>query len=121
MTHDRIHAKRPHDAERFRTGRIVEMAERDGHCVVTVEPDGGESGGERDESDGESDESRAERDGTNADDRSSDEEDGATAADTDRVELVVTFAVRDLFVSRLEIGPEESPVGEQVWFREYGG
>ncbi|MFC7074060.1 hypothetical protein ACFQJ7_02095 [Halovenus rubra] len=37
------------------------------------------------------------------------------------VELVVTLAVRELFVSRLEIGDEGSPVGEQVWFRKYGG
>jgi len=36
-------------------------------------------------------------------------------------ELVVTVAVRDLFVSRLDIGDDESPVGERVWFRERGG
>jgi len=37
------------------------------------------------------------------------------------VELVVTFAIRDLFVSRLDIGPDESPIGERVWFRKHGG
>ena len=84
MTHDRIHAKRPHDAERFRVGSVVTVEERDGHCVVTVEPD--------DASDGD-----------------------------DRIELVVTMAVRDLFVSRLDVDSDESPVGQRVWFREYGG
>jgi hypothetical protein len=42
-------------------------------------------------------------------------------ADTETVELVVTFAVRDLFVSRLSIDAEESPVGERIWYREHGG
>lgn len=37
------------------------------------------------------------------------------------VELVVTFAVRDLFVSRLDIDEGESPVGERVWYRKRGG
>ncbi|WP_311172547.1 hypothetical protein [Halobellus ordinarius] len=36
------------------------------------------------------------------------------------VELVVTLAVRDLFVSRLDIDEGESPVGERVWFRKHG-
>ncbi|MEF8813015.1 MAG: hypothetical protein V5A55_04265 [Halovenus sp.] len=39
---------------------------------------------------------------------------------TDRVELVVTFAVRDLFVSRLDIDEDESPVGQQIWYRKRG-
>lgn len=38
-----------------------------------------------------------------------------------RVELVVTFAVRDLFLSRLDIDDDESPVGERVWYRKRGG
>lgn len=37
------------------------------------------------------------------------------------LELVVTFAVRDLFVSRLDIDEDESPVGETVWYRKRGG
>jgi hypothetical protein len=37
------------------------------------------------------------------------------------VELVVTFAVRDLFVGRLDLDPGESPVGERVWYRKRGG
>ncbi len=37
------------------------------------------------------------------------------------VELVVTVAIRDLFVSRLDIEEGESPVGEQVWYRKHGG
>ncbi len=37
------------------------------------------------------------------------------------VELTVTFAVRDLFVGRLDIGDEGSPVGERVWYRKRGG
>ncbi|MEF8806856.1 DUF7861 family protein [Natronomonas sp.] len=41
-------------------------------------------------------------------------------ADTgERVELTVTFAIRDLFVSRLDTD-DESPVGERVWFRQRG-
>ena len=38
--------------------------------------------------------------------------------DGDPVELVVTLAVRDLFVSRLDA---DSPVGERVWYRKKGG
>ena len=36
------------------------------------------------------------------------------------VELVVTFAVRDLFLSRLDTDGD-SPVGERVWYRKRGG
>ncbi len=43
------------------------------------------------------------------------------ATDTETVELVVTFAIRDLFLSRLDIDDGESPVGERVWFRTHGG
>ena len=39
----------------------------------------------------------------------------------DPVDLVVTLAVRDLFVSRLPIDETESPVGERVWYRKHGG
>ncbi len=42
-------------------------------------------------------------------------------ADGETVELVVTLAIRDLFVSRLDIAGDESPVGERVWFRTHGG
>jgi len=42
-------------------------------------------------------------------------EDGGT------VELVVTVAVRDLFVGRLDLDEGASPVGERVWFRKRGG
>mgnify|MGYP005847572683 CR=1 FL=1 len=41
--------------------------------------------------------------------------------DGERVELVVTFAVRDLFISRLDIEDGASPVGERVWYRVRGG
>lgn len=41
--------------------------------------------------------------------------------DGETVELVVTFAVRDLFRSRLDIDEGESPVGERVWYRKHGG
>ena len=43
--------------------------------------------------------------------------------DTDEgsVELTVTLAVRDLFLGRLDIEADESPVGEQVWYRKRGG
>jgi hypothetical protein len=39
----------------------------------------------------------------------------------DSIELVVTFAVRDLFLDRLDLADDESPVGESVWYREHGG
>ncbi|WP_049937997.1 DUF7861 family protein [Haloplanus natans] len=81
MNHDRIHARQPtHDRDRWSTGRIESITERDGHCVVTVE-----------------------------------------AADGASVELVVTFAIRDLFLSRLDIADGASPVGERVWYRQRGG
>ncbi len=39
--------------------------------------------------------------------------------DGDPVELVVTLAVRDLFLGRLD--PDDgSPVGERVWYRKRG-
>ncbi|MCL9814179.1 hypothetical protein [Natranaeroarchaeum aerophilus] len=41
--------------------------------------------------------------------------------DSQTVELIVTFAIRDLFVSRLAIDEGESPVGERVWYRKRGG
>ncbi|MFC7138141.1 hypothetical protein ACFQRB_20020 [Halobaculum litoreum] len=41
------------------------------------------------------------------------------ADDGDAVELTVTLAVRDLFVSRLD--PDEPTVGQRVWYRERGG
>jgi hypothetical protein len=37
------------------------------------------------------------------------------------VELIVTVAIRDLFLSRLDTDEGESPVGEQVWYRKRGG
>ena len=45
----------------------------------------------------------------------------STGADADgrRVDLVVTFAVRDLFLDRLDT--DGSPVGERVWYRRRGG
>ena len=81
VPHDRIHAREPtHDRERWRTGTIERLFERDGHAVVVVSDD------ERDES----------------------------------VELVVTLAVRDLFVRRLDLPPEGTPVGSRVWYRKRG-
>jgi hypothetical protein len=44
---------------------------------------------------------------------------GTSAGDS--VDLTVTFAIRDLFVSRLDIDDAESPVGERVWYRKRGG
>ena len=82
MTHDRLHARKPtHDIDRWSSGVVESIGERDGHCVVTVRPEGG----------------------------------GET------VELVVTFAVRELFISRLDIDEDASPVGERVWYRVRGG
>jgi hypothetical protein len=80
MNHDRIHAREPaHHRDRWSTGTIASVAERDGHCVVTVTS-----------------------------------EDGGTT------DLVVTLAVRDLFLGRLDIDESESPVGERVWYRKHG-
>ena len=42
-------------------------------------------------------------------------EDGGTET------LVVTLAIRDLFVGRLDIEAGDSPVGERVWYRAHGG
>jgi hypothetical protein len=37
VNHDRIHAQKPdHDIERWSIGTIDKIAQRDGHCVVTV-------------------------------------------------------------------------------------
>ena len=78
MNHDRIHAQEPsHHVDRWSVGTVEAIEERDGHCVVTVDP-----------------------------------------PDGDPVELVVTIAVRDLFVSRLDA---DSPVGERVWYRKKSG
>ena len=43
------------------------------------------------------------------------------SVDGETVELVVTFAIRDLFLSRLDTDDGESPVGERVWYRQHGG
>ena len=42
MVHDRIHAREPtHHVDRWSAGTSTDLAERDGHCVVTVtDPDG---------------------------------------------------------------------------------
>lgn len=79
VPHDRIHAKKPtHDLDRWRTGVIERVFERDGHCIVVLNDDG------------------------------------------DTIELRVTFAIRDLFVSRLDLTAGESPVGATVWYRKRG-
>ena len=46
-----------------------------------------------------------------------------TVTDTDgkAVELTVTLAIRDVFLSRLDTDEEESPVGERVWYRPHDG
>jgi hypothetical protein len=42
------------------------------------------------------------------------------AETSEQIELTVTVAVRDLFVSRLDVQPDESPVDEPVWYRKKG-
>ena len=80
MKHDRVHAREPsHHRDRWTTGVVRGLDERDGHVLVAVETPDGET-----------------------------------------VELVVTRAVRDLFVRRLDLAADESPVGETVWYRERG-
>jgi hypothetical protein len=44
-----------------------------------------------------------------------------TPEEGEAIDLVVTLAVRDLFVRRLDIDDGESPVGERVWYRKHGG
>lgn len=81
MDQDRIHARQPaHDPDRWSTGTVESITDRDGHCVVTVETEGGAA-----------------------------------------IELVVTVAIRDLVLSRLDIEEGESAVGERVWYRKRGG
>jgi len=40
--------------------------------------------------------------------------------DNEPVELVITLAIRDLFLSRLDINDGESSEGELVWYRKHG-
>ena len=81
MNHDRLHARKPtHNIERWSTGTIDSVDQRDGHCIVTVLDE-----------------------------------------HNDPRELVITVAIRDLYFSRLDIGEDESPVGERVWYRKHGG
>lgn len=81
VAHDRLHARKPtHDIDRWSTGTVESIERRDGHCIVSVGTDDG-----------------------------------------DTVELVVTLAVRDLFLRRLAISENASPVGERVWYRKHGG
>ncbi|PSQ45445.1 hypothetical protein BRD17_01360 [Halobacteriales archaeon SW_7_68_16] len=47
-------------------------------------------------------------------------DDTASAADPETVDLTVTTAIRDLFVSRLDLPAGVSAVGERVWFRRHG-
>jgi hypothetical protein len=94
VNHDRVHAREPsHHVDRWSVGIVESVGERDGHCVVTVRPAASGDGDER----------------------------AAGEPDAELVELTVTLAVRDLFVSRLAIADDESPVGERVWYRKRGG
>lgn len=44
MNHDRIHARKPtHDIDRWSVGTIEAIEQRDGHCVVTVQPPAGDT------------------------------------------------------------------------------
>jgi hypothetical protein len=41
VVHDRIHAREPsHHVERWTVGTVTDIAERDGHCIVTVDANG---------------------------------------------------------------------------------
>jgi hypothetical protein len=101
VKHDRVHAREPsHHVDRWSVGVIEGMAERDGHAVVTVRPVAGNGGSSAEEGDGGS---------------------SAEEGDGERVELLITLAVRDLFVGRLDIDAGESAVGERVWYRKRGG
>ena len=94
MNHDRVHARAPsHHVDRWSVGVIESMDERDGHAVVTVRPVAADASNEKESGEG----------------------------DESPVELVITLAVRDLFVGRLSLDEGESPVGERVWYRKRGG
>ncbi len=110
VVHDRIHAKHPsHDRQAYDRGRILELDERDGHAVVTVRPE------PADDSD----------DGQPANDSDDGQPEGEpverAGASDETIELTITQAVRDLFVSRLELDADESPTGCRVWYRRHGG
>jgi len=94
VNHDRVHAREPsHHVDRWSVGVIESMGERDGHAVVTVRPVTADAGDEK----------------------------GSGKGDESPVDLVITLAVRDLFVGRLPVDEGESPVGERVWYRKRGG
>lgn len=42
-----------------------------------------------------------------------------TAGET--IELVVTTAIRELVLRRLDLADDESPIGSRVWYRQHGG
>lgn len=44
-----------------------------------------------------------------------------TTADGESIELVVTVAIRDLVLRRLDLEADESPIGARVWYRTHGG
>lgn len=44
-----------------------------------------------------------------------------TRPDGDSVQLVVTLAIQELFLGRLDLPDGAAPVGEQVWYRKHGG
>ena len=117
MNHDRVHARKPsHHVDRWSVGVIESIDERDGHCVVTVRPVSSEEG----ESEGRSAESErrsAESEGS----RSENGPESGPESDGETVGLVVTHAVRDLFVGRLPGDEGESPVGKRAWYRKRGG
>ncbi|ELZ18141.1 hypothetical protein C476_14269 [Natrinema limicola JCM 13563] len=37
------------------------------------------------------------------------------------IELVVTTAIRELVLRRLDLADDESPIGSRVWYRQHGG
>ncbi|WP_440764372.1 DUF7861 family protein [Natronorubrum sp. DTA7] len=41
--------------------------------------------------------------------------------DGDTVDLVVTAAIRELVLRRLDLNADESPIGARVWYRKRGG
>ncbi|ELZ08078.1 hypothetical protein C478_18692 [Natrinema thermotolerans DSM 11552] len=44
-----------------------------------------------------------------------------TAEGGESIELVVTVAIRDLVLRRLDLAADESPIGARVWYRTRGG
>jgi len=42
-------------------------------------------------------------------------------AEGETIDLMVTDAIRELVLDRLDLDEDESPVGARIWYRKHGG